>query len=105
MKGEKDSNATDTSLFLPYDIRSSALIDLFPKLYLIGGVSCLNNIKAEQEERKCWKIETGLAFKMVKADHQVFGEWYIIQEKLATPRSSHLVIQAPISSFPECNAD
>ena len=44
-KGEKDSNnATDTGLFLPYNVRSSALIDLYPKLYLIGGVSCSNNM-------------------------------------------------------------
>ena len=103
-KKVKDPNATEPSLFLPYNIRSSALIDLYPKLYLIGGVSCSNNIKVEQE-RKCWKTEKSLAFKMVKADHQVFGEWNIIQEKLSTPRSSHLVILAPISSFAECNTD
>ena len=34
---------------------------------------------------------------------KLFGEWHATQEKLNIPRSSHLIIHAPISYFAECD--
>jgi hypothetical protein len=86
---------------LPFNIRSSALIELNRKPYLLGGVTC---VKAKSGRKKCEKLASGLSFEAVDmfGISKVHGEWRPTPEVLKLPRSSHTIIHAPVTYFPGC---
>jgi hypothetical protein len=86
---------------LPTNIRSSVMIELNRRPFLVGGVSCTKTLSGA---KKCEKLASGLAFETVDTDDisEVHGEWTPALEVMKIARSSHTVIHAPVTYFHDC---
>ena len=74
-------------------IRSSAVIQLNAKPYLVGGVTCTGG---ETERKICRKVTDIYEFS------EDDMEWQLTTFQLTVPRSSHLIMHAPITYFSSC---